>query len=64
MPHIIAHSYHNNAHPLFKKKGKVRENSPTPTSNEINTKEKVPRTYESIKEAAGAKEQVHLTKKK
>lgn len=61
MPHIIAHSYHNSAHPLFKKKGKANEHHP---EKEKEEKEKVPRSYESIKEAAGAREQVQLTKKK
>jgi len=68
MPHIIAHSYNNSSHPLFKKKGMVRtdgrpgeENSPR---RDQDDKQKVPRSYESIKEAAGAKEQVQLGKNK
>lgn len=68
MPHIISHSYHNSAHPLFargasgKKKGKVHEHSSE--KEQADHKQNVPRSYESIKEAAGGKEQVKLSKKK
>jgi hypothetical protein len=62
MPHIISHSYNNSAHPLFPKGARGKTSGMRETSTE-KTKDKVPRSYESIKEAAGAKEQVQLPKK-
>jgi hypothetical protein len=58
MPHIISRSYCDTAHPLFKKKGTVRYNSP---EKDKDDKKNVPRSYDSVKEAAGAREPVQLT---
>jgi hypothetical protein len=65
MPHIISHSYRDSAHPLFATKGRGPRDSFGSKKNKdmVDTDKdeaKVPRSYDSIKEAAGAKEQVKL----
>jgi len=64
MPHIISRNYTDAAHPLFKKKspsGALRRNSP---ERDKDDKKSIPRSYDSVKEAAGARETVQLTSKK
>lgn len=66
MPHIISRSHCDTAHPLFsrsrpevKKKGTARVNSP---EKDKDDRKNIPRSYESVKEAASARETVQLPK--
>ena len=68
MPHIISRNFQAFGNPVFRKSGK-RDNMTDKHKDHVDGEakgvdQKIPKTYDSVKEASGAKQQVQARLKK